>query len=227
MDKNIINKHPTNEMLINYAMGNSDEAEALIIAAHISYCKDCKKDVLEYEKLAGDFLFEQETLQVSPDLFSNILDSIDDIEQSGETINYVDTKINSSLSRTGIRIPSFVSKYLDAKFDTNDWKTTINNVRYCDLSFKDNNFKGKFLEIPPGKSMPKHGHEGYEATLVIHGGYSDESGHYNKGDLVIANDEQVHSPVASIEKGCLCLVVYSGSIKFKGLLGSILNLSKF
>ena len=40
MNKNIISKHPTNEMLINYAMGNSDEAEALIIAAHIEYCAD-------------------------------------------------------------------------------------------------------------------------------------------------------------------------------------------
>ena len=83
------------------------------------------------------------------------------------------------------------------------------------------------LEIPPGKSMPKHSHEGLEATMVFHGGYSDESGNYNKGDLVILSGDEEHSPVSSQKTGCLCLVIYSGSLKFKGILGSILNLSKF
>ena len=32
--------------------------------------------------------------------------------------------------------------------------------------------------------MPKHSHEGVEATMVFHGGYSDEVGDYNKGDLL-------------------------------------------
>ena len=30
--------------------------------------------------------------------------------------------------------------------------------------------------------MPKHGHEALEATLVLHGGYSDEKGEYNQKD---------------------------------------------
>ena len=64
-------------------------------------------------------------------------------------------------------------------------------------------------------------------SVVAHGGYSDEAGCYNKGDLVILDDNDEHSPVSSEETGCICLVVYSGSLKFKGILGSILNLSKF
>ena len=92
--------------------------------------------------------------------------------------------------------------------------------------FEDKNISGKLLEIPANKSMPKHGHEALEATLVLHGGYSDEKGEYNKGDLVVASNEEVHSPV-SASSGCICLVVYSGSLQFKGLLGSILNLTRF
>ena len=222
-----INKHPTSDMLINYAMGNSSEAEALIIAGHLTYCSQCKKDVYEYENLAGEFLYEHEKVGVSTDLYSKVLDIIDTKEQTTKPISYIDFKIKSSLCEKGIRLPSFISRYLDKKHDTSSWTTALNNVRYTDLTFKDEKFKGKFLEIPPGKSMPKHGHEGYEATLVLHGGYSDETGHYNKGDLVFANDRHVHSPVASKESGCLCLVIYSVSIKFKGILGTILNLSKF
>ena len=63
--------------------------------------------------------------------------------------------------------------------------------------------------------------------MVFYGGYSDESGDYVTGDLSINSEDEVHSPVASKNTGCLCLVIYSGSLKFKGILGSILNLSKF
>ena len=100
-------------------------------------------------------------------------------------------------------------------------------------SFNINNFvlalgyKGKMIEIPPGKSMPKHSHEGLEATMVFHGGYKDETGDYHKGDMVICSGDEVHSPISSDVTGCLCLVIYSGSLKFKGILGSISNLSKF
>ncbi len=52
MGSDCIKKHPTSDMLINHAMGNSSEAESLIISAHLSYCSDCKKDVYEYENLA-------------------------------------------------------------------------------------------------------------------------------------------------------------------------------
>ena len=75
--------------------------------------------------------------------------------------------------------------------------------------------------------MPTHSHEGIEATMVFQGGYSDEAGDYNKGDLVILSGDDVHSPVSSTDSGCLCLVIYSGSLKFKGILGPILNLSQF
>ena len=114
-----------------------------------------------------------------------------------------------------------------SRFNTNNWKSTINNVKYKDIKFKDANISGKLLEIPANKSMPKHGHEALEATLVLHGGYSDEKGDYNKGDLVVASSEEVHSPVSADPSGCICLVVYSGSLQFKGLIGSILNLTKF
>ncbi len=227
METELVTKHPSSEMLINYAMGNLNEAESLIIAGHLTYCKECKRDVSEYESMAGSFLYENEKTEVSDSLFTKVLDAIETKEQSEKKVNYIDSKIKSSLENQEIRVPSFILKYLGSKCDTSQWNTAINNVRYTDLEFGDIDFKGKFLEIPPGKSMPRHGHEGSEATLVMHGGYRDESGHYNKGDLVLANDSHVHSPIASEETGCLCLVIYSGSIKFKGIIGSILNLSKF
>ena len=121
-----IKQHPTSDMLINYAMGNSSEAESLIISAHLSYCSECRRDVYEYEKLAGDFLFEHDKVELSSKLYTNVLEAIDKQEQTEKKINYVDHKITSNLDERGIRIPSFVSKYLNTKLDTSNWNTALN-----------------------------------------------------------------------------------------------------
>ena len=214
-------------MLFNHAMGNTSEAESLILSCHIAYCPICKKEIEKYEKIGGYFLSNHDRHSVSKGLWKNILDKVEGLDQEQKQNNFFSHNIKSYLTEEPIKIPSFLTEYLEKMHNTESWKSTINNVRYKDIKFKGSNFKGKLLEIPAGKMMPKHGHESYEATLVLHGGYKDEKGEYNLGDLVLASSDEVHSPIADAETGCLCLVVYSGEIQFKGLLGPILNLSKF
>ena len=222
-----INWHPSSEMLLNHAMGNTNEAESLIISSHIAYCAACKAEVAKYENIGGFYLKNHEELNVSKSLWKNLLVKIDDVEQDSKETNFIDHKLKTRLSENGVRIPSFLHQYLLNASNTKDWSSTINNVRYYNINFSESSYKGKMLEIPPGKIMPKHSHDGTEATMVFHGGYADEVGNYNKGDLVILDDNQEHTPISSDHTGCICLVVYSGSLKFKGILGSILNLSKF
>lgn len=227
MNKPNINKHPNYDLLFNHAMGNTAEAESLIISCHITYCGACKKDLAKFEKVGGVYLSKQNKASLSLGLWDNTLKKIEGLEPEPKQSNFTSCSINSSLLNNPIKIPSFLTEYLDSKYNTDSWTSALNNVKYKNIEFNNKDFKGRLLEIPAGKSMPKHGHESYEATLVLYGGYSDEKGRYNKGDLVLANSDEVHSPVASDTEGCICLVVYSGSLKFKGLLGSILNLSKF
>ena len=226
MLSNEINLHPSSDMLLKYSMGNTTEAESLIISCHIAYCSECKEELKKYETIGGYYLSNHKELSVSEDLWKNILGKIDGLEQENIQSNYISHSIKSNLSDSNVKIPSTLSEYLGPDFDTKNWKSSINNIRFKDINFKDKNINGKLLEIPANKSMPKHGHEALEATLVLHGGYYDEKGDYNKGDLVVASSDEVHSPV-SASSGCICLVVYSGSLQFKGLLGSILNLTKF
>ncbi len=221
-----INLHPSSDMLLKYSMGNTTEAESLIISCHIAYCAECKEELKKYETIGGYYLSNHKELSVSKDLWKNILAKVDGLDQDQHQANYTSHSIKSDLTHSDIKIPSTLSEYLGPDFDTKSWKSSINNIKYKDIKFQDRNISGKLLEIPANKSMPKHGHEALEATLVLHGGYSDEKGDYNKGDLVVASSNEVHSPV-SASSGCICLVVYSGSLQFKGLLGSILNLTKF
>ena len=221
-----IKLHASSDMLLKYSMGNTTEAESLIISCHVAYCAECKQEIKKYETIGGYYLSNHKELSVSKDLWKNILGKLDGLDQEQNLTNYTTHSIKSNLSDNNIKIPSTLSEYIGSECDTNNWKSSLNNIKHKDINFKDENIIGKLLEIPANKSMPKHGHEALEATLVLHGGYSDEKGEYNKGDLVIASSDEVHSPVSD-PSGCICLVVYSGSLQFKGLLGSILNLTKF
>ena len=191
-----INLHPSSDMLLKYSMGNTTEAESLIISCHIAYCAECKEELKRYETIGGYYLSNHKELSVSKDLWKNILVKVDGLDQEQYQTNYTSHSIKSYLSNFDIKIPSTLSEYLGPDFDTKNWKSSINNIKYKDIKFEDRNISGKLLEIPANKSMPKHGHEALEATLVLHGGYSDEKGDYNKGDLVVASSDEVHSPVS-------------------------------
>ena len=56
MNSNNIQKHPSSEMLLKYAMGNTSEAESLIISCHIAYCPLCKAEIDKYETIGGFYL---------------------------------------------------------------------------------------------------------------------------------------------------------------------------
>ena len=143
--------HPSSEMLLNHAMGNTNEAESLIISSHITYCSMCKAEVAKYENIGGFYLKNHEELNVSKSLWNNLLGKLDEVEQDSKEANYVDYKIKSRLNESGVRVPSFLYQYLPNASDTKNWSSTINNVKYFNINFKETSYKGKMLEIPPGK----------------------------------------------------------------------------
>jgi putative transcriptional regulator len=60
--------------------------------------------------------------------------------------------------------------------------------------------------------------------IVLEGGYSDEFGSYDAGDVAVANHEVVHRPVADPVEGCLCFAVTDARLKLTGPIGRVLNL---
>ena len=73
----------------------------------------------------------------------------------------------------------------------------------------------RLMRLAPHQQTPLHRHGGREMTLVLEGGFSDHTGSYRKGDLVVVDDPTfVHQPRAG-EHGCLCLILTDAPIYFK------------
>ena len=64
----------------------------------------------------------------------------------------------------------------------------------------------KFMKLEPGQSAPAHGHGRLEATVVIHGRFSDGHGSYGRGDLVLGVPGLRHKPRGEGETPCICFV---------------------
>ena len=57
----------------------------------------------------------------------------------------------------------------------------------------------RLLLIPAGQAVPEHGHRGLELTLVLSGAFSDATGHFQAGDLEVADEALGHTPHATDE----------------------------
>lgn len=62
--------------------------------------------------------------------------------------------------------------------------------------------------------IPQHTHKGQESTLVLHGGFSDEDGHYEVGDVLVRDASVKHSPFTKPGEDCLCLTVLTEPMIF-------------
>ena len=74
-----INWHPSSEMLLNHAMGNTTEVESLIILGHVAYCPECKAELAKYESIGGTYLNNNDTVDVSDGLLDKVLQKIQNI----------------------------------------------------------------------------------------------------------------------------------------------------
>lgn len=219
----MIKHHLHPEILLSYAAGNTSPSESLIVASHITVCSKCRKEVETFEKLGGKLLEESGTVDVNASSLDSIMSKISDYDSVDNSRDVVST--NAVFKN----IPSVLRKYLpDGSNLTENWSKGIGGIKYFDIDLgnSNQNTRARMLSIPPGKKLPHHGHESQELTLVIQGGFSDENGSYDVGDVAIEDEKNIHTPISDSKEGCICLVVYEGNLKFKGPLGPILNFLK-
>lgn len=94
------------------------------------------------------------------------------------------------------------------------WRTPIPGVQALRLPTPG----ARLIRLKGGSALPMHGHSGEERTLVLRGAFEDEHGGYEPGDMAFCTDAHTHSPRALSGPDCVCLIVSSGEMRFRGLL---------
>jgi len=202
--------HPSDELLLAYAAGATDEAVGLIVATHMALCSQCRATVAAMEKIGGSLL---EALPPAP-LADTALDAA--LTKLDNARPHV--RPHRTPSRDGT--PEVLRAYLGGDLSQARWRRMGPKLAYLPL-FRHGRTSAKLLRGAPGTEVGAHSHHGQEFTLVLAGGFTDVTGSYGPGDLQFADANLRHNPIADPGMDCVNLAVTTAPLKFENLLQKI------
>lgn len=206
--------HPEHEMLLDYASGSLEEEPSLVVAAHLAFCELCRDEVRSLESLGGTLLEEAGDAEMEAGALDSVLDRLD--APAAE-----DHDVASGI--TDPILPGPIARYVGTGLDGLRWRRVGPRVEEALLATTNAKFKTSLLRIKPGTAIPSHTHGGREYTLVLKGGIVDDERHYRCGDLMLADSDHEHRPVAAEDEECICLAVLDAPVRFTGFFTRLLN----
>ena len=207
-----ITRHPSDELILDYASGALTEGWSLAMATHLSLCSDCCNVFSKAEALGGLFLKESKVTSVPDEVYDHVINMIDVLDDE-----IVSTKKNVDDRNLEFNFPKPLQNYIGKNVGSLNWQNVGFGAQQLLIPINDTTTKARLLRIPAGKPVPEHSHCGRELTIVLSGGFYDKTGNYGPGDLQEAYDDLEHQPHARDTEDCICLAVTAAPLKFSGL----------
>ncbi|HEX6241693.1 MAG TPA: hypothetical protein VFZ61_12385, partial [Polyangiales bacterium] len=195
--------HLPDELLLAYAAGALEEAEALLVASHASLCPRCAKKVEELERMGGALLSSSQPDPVSDDLLARTLAMLDAVPRALPPEPVRDPVLPAPLAR------------LTGPFDQIAWSQSLANTETLELALQLGGVPVRLRRFQPGTRIPKHTHRAPEFDLILTGGVTDDRDgrHFVRGD-VSANDERdAHSLTIDLGEPCVALSVHAARVR--------------
>ncbi len=214
-----VTREKTEVLLMEYAAGALDEACALLAATYVALCPEARRYYRRCEQIGGILMeYDCRPVRMHQDSLQHVLDRLD--TAGSETPE----PASAAPDRHDAPFPAPLQQHLDREPRAPRWKRFGQGMQYMVLNTMAGEYSAQLVRMAPGAKAPRHSHPGIEMTLVLEGGFSDEYGHYQAGDLVIADDGIEHTPVADEPEGCLCFAVTDRPVHFSSGLYRLLNL---
>lgn len=199
--------HLPPDLLRAWASGNLPYAFAVVAAAHVSLCDECRAAAEAEEMLGGALLDRAPAAALSAGARARLFDALDGPPPPAPP------------AASGV-FPAPVMQALGG--DPPKWRMLGGGIRQQILA-ADGGGSLRLLYIPPGRAVPEHGHRGLELTLVLQGSFSDAGGRFARGDVECADDAVDHQPVAGEGEPCICLAATDAPLRFHAMIPRLLQ----
>lgn len=210
--------HPELSLLEAYAKGNIDACHGVALATHLELCPHCRQVVHRFEEQQGKQMMS-ESIDSQCHELDGILAAITDIEPAEPLVTFdVSTTIN--INGKELAIPRALRRLIPSNAK---WRNFGGKVYSLALHSEDT-MRMSLMYINQGVSVPQHTHKGTESTLVLHGGFSDEDGHYEVGDFIQRDASICHAPQTEADQDCLCLAILTEPMIFTQGVARVFNL---
>lgn len=220
--------HPGDTLLIDYAGGGLPEGAALAVATHLALCPCCRLTVTEMEAIGGALLDEIEPEELSPGCLEAVMARLDRAEAAHPRPARRPTVAKPAGTAPGDRatgrprLPEPLARYVGPRgLQGLRWRFLQPGMSYADLPAAGGGTT-RLIRMKGGIGVPQHTHGGIELTVVLEGGFHDELGQFQPGDMAVGDPSVRHSPVSDPE-GCLCLAATIGGLRLTGPIGRLFN----
>lgn len=207
--------HPSDEQLTAFSAASLPLSQALCISVHLEYCSECREQLQRLESLGSELFQSLTPAAPSSGLRQQVLAQLDQTKDRSQP----------SAPAQGQQgdIPRCLHQFIAGDYNSRSWRFVSPSIRSSELCRDSNGAKVELLRIKPGGSAATHSHLGDEYTVVLQGAFSDEEGLYRKGDFLLRDASHKHTPVATRDEECICLVVSEAPIQFTGFFSRWLN----
>ena len=205
------------EIYSAYAAGCLDPAFALMVETQAALRSDVARALARAETIAGICLENEESVALSARALDSALAAIDALEHETETQRRAAQLAGDAIEEL-LALPQPLRETALESCASNGWASLTPGVRRLKLDL-DSSADVELYRIEPGQTVPRHSHRGSELTLVVAGGYTDESGQFGPGDLAIKGPEDTHQPTGDMDGVCFALAVRDAGLEFTGALG--------
>jgi putative transcriptional regulator len=214
----IIKHHPSHDLLLAYAAGDIGETWSLVIATHMALCPDCRHVVRDAEAIGGALIDE-----IAPERLAR--DALVKTLAYAATVEANSAAVPKRPRVDGARpiLPQPLRDYAGGDVDALRWRRLGRGPFHIPLIKSQSGEVARLLKIPAGQSVPEHGHNGIELTLVLSGSFADKTSRFGRGDLETADPELVHQPIVEASEDCICLAVTDAPLRFRSPLARLVQ----
>ncbi len=204
---------PLDMLLMNYAAGSLSQQESLLVAAHLALNAEARRKVSRYEAMGGRLMCETEPAKVRDECLNATLARIEKAPASPMQ------QKAAPCASPDLHIPEAIYALISGfcLSDPRQWSNVTRgfatmSLRLCPAPTQK---RLRLVKLEPRSAAPPHSHPGTEVTVVLQGSFSDQTGKYRKGDIIIISDPRlVHQPTAS-DEGCVCLTLTEAPLRFQ------------
>lgn len=190
-------EHHSPELLLAYATGTATTAEALVVACHLTLCPACRDQLGRMEAVGGAMLDQANAVPDGIDeLLAGALDRLEDPEPAAPP------RVHDPSGTLPAPLAALVGPFQDLTF-----KRIFPGVDELVVPVESPGMPVRMFRLDAGSRVPDHRHEGLETTLVLTGGFTDDEGHYGRGDLCLRDDQHVHRQRIDPGESCVVLTV--------------------
>ena len=209
----MIRHHPQSDVLTDYARGVLRPGAMLVVGCHIAGCATCRNEVGLWESASGAMLDTVEGVPLGDNAWDRALAQLD-----------------APVPSQGAAKPSprFLKQYAvpdllkREQIGIRRWVTP--NIWFAPVLSASADASLTYLVYARANTvLSQHTHGGLEFTQVVYGSFKDSEGVFGPGDFAQTDPNVLHSPTATQESGCLCLINSESPMQLTGTTARILQ----